>query len=297
MAPEQIPLPLNHETEDSFVQVASTAGQAMRALTPQRISIDQVNPSPTSVLNEQVSLVDQNENLSPENSGEEDIDVRSSARRSLAFRKQREAESNKENDVEIPESQHSKTVQKRSFYDRDPLAERVAPIDSQDIDSGSHVIDISSDEGFQHQAGSSNAAKQRRMKPATKKVRVHENVDIHTIESRAEVAGDEQGAELPLSQGYEEYVRVNQSARQRMAVVTKPPQSRSAWTGPETDVLYNLITEHGTSWKLLKEKDKAQGGVLKARDQVALKDKARNMKMDYLKYVYKFEDLFNMLTR
>ena len=273
----------------------------MRALTPQRMSSDQVNPSPTSVPNGQVSLVDQHENLSPENSGEgeeeEDIDVRRSAQNSLAFRKQREAESNKENVVEIPESQQSKTAQKRSFYDRDPLAERVAPIDSQDIDSASHLVEISEDEGFQLQAGPSNAAKQRRMKPATKKVRVHENVDIHTIDSRAGVAGDEQGAELPLSQAFEEYVRVNQSAKQRVAVATKPPQSRSAWTSAETDVLYNLITKHGTSWKLLKDKDLAQGKVLKARDQVALRDKARNMKVDYLKYVYKFDDLFSMLTR
>ena len=259
----------------------------MRALTPQRISSDLVNPSsaPANVPNGQVLPVDQHENWHPENSGEEeeDIEVRRNAQKSLAFRRQREAESNKENVAEIPESQQSKTAQKRSFFDRDPLAERVPPIDSQDLDSGSHEIGISSDEDFQLQAGSSNAARHRRMKPATKKVRVRENVDIHTIDGRAEVANDDQGAELPRSQGYEEYVRVNQSAKQRKAVVTKPPQSRSAWTGAETDMLYYLITEHGTSWKLLKETD--QGGVLKARDQVALKDKARNMKMDYLKCV------------
>ena len=295
-APEQISLPQDHETEDSFVQVAST-GQPARALTPQRNSSDQINPSsPGTVPNGQLSSADQYEDFLPENSGEEeeDIDVRRSAQESNAFRKQRELESNKENVAEIPGSQ---TGQKRSIYDRDPLAERVPPIDSQDLDSGSHEIDISSDEGFQLQAGSSNALRQRRRKPATKKVRVRENIDVQTIDSRAEIDNDEQGAELPRTQGYQEYERINRSAKQRMAMVTKPPQIRSAWTSAETDVLYNLIIVHGTSWKLLKENDKAEGKVLVARDQVALKDKARNMKMDYLKYVYEFGDLFSMLTR
>lgn len=309
-ATEQILSPQNQETT-SDVQVASTAGPAMQALTPQRIFNEQVisSPAPASVPNRQAPSADQDDNWGYEDNEEEerDIEIARNAQASLAYRMQREAESNKENVAEIPEAQQPK---KRSIYDRDPLCVRISPV--QDLFPTSQESDISSDQGFQVQAESSNAAMQRRLKPATKrpaskparlqrrspkKVRVQENIDAHTLDGSADVARDEQEAEPQLSQAGQEYIRVNESAKQKMAVVTKPPQRRSAWTGVETDMLYYLITEHGTSWKLLKEQDLEQGHVLEARDQVALKDKARNMKMDYLKYVYKLGDLSSKLTR
>lgn len=73
-----------------------------------------------------------------------------------------------------------------------------------------------------------------------------------------------------------ELARLNTAARAK-----KKTQSRKAWTDLETEMLINLISEHGTSWKLLKDKD--VGKVLVDRDQTALKDKARNIKFDYLK--------------
>ena len=307
---EQISLPRNQETA-SDVQVASTAGPAMQALTPQRSFNEQdiSSPAPASVPNRQAPSADQDDNWGYEDNEEEESDIETArnAQASLAYRKQREAESNKENVAEIPESQQPK---KRTMYDRDPLGARVSPV--QDPFPISQESDISSDQGFQVQAESSNAAMQRGLKPATKrpasnpatlqrrspkKVRVQENIDAHTLDGSADVARDQQETQPQLSQAGQEYIRVNESAKQKMAVVTKPPQRRSAWTGVETDMLYYLITEHGTSWKLLKEQDREQGHVLEARDQVALKDKARNMKMDYLKYVYKLSDLSSKLTR
>lgn len=271
----------------------------MRALTPQRNSNKQVisSPAPVKFPIGQVAPADQEDDWRPENNDEEDTEIARNAQRSLAYRMQREAESNKENIAEIPESQPTKLSKKRSIYDQDPNAETV----SQDSDFNSQESEISSDEGFQVQAESSNAAMQRRLKPATKrpastparlqrrspkKVRVLESIDAHTLDSSADVAREERETEPPLSQAHQEYVRVNKSAKQKTAEATKPPQRRSAWTGAETDMLYHLITAHGTSWKLLKDEDRAQGSLLEARDQVALKDKARNMKMDYLKYVY-----------
>lgn len=73
-----------------------------------------------------------------------------------------------------------------------------------------------------------------------------------------------------------ELARINTAARAK-----KKTQSRKAWTDLETETLINLISEYGTSWKLLKDKD--VGNVLVDRDQTALKDKARNIKFDYLK--------------
>lgn len=73
-----------------------------------------------------------------------------------------------------------------------------------------------------------------------------------------------------------ELAKINTAARAK-----KKTQSRKPWTDLETEMLINLISEHGTSWKLLKDKD--VGKVLVDRDQTALKDKARNIKFDYLK--------------
>lgn len=73
-----------------------------------------------------------------------------------------------------------------------------------------------------------------------------------------------------------ELAKIHTAARAK-----KKTQTRKAWTDLETETLINLISDHGTSWKLLKDKD--MGKVLLGRDQTALKDKARNIKFDYLK--------------
>lgn len=84
---------------------------------------------------------------------------------------------------------------------------------------------------------------------------------------------------LPQVHNYKmakEVGRITTAARAK-----KKTQTRKAWTDLETETLINLISENGTSWKLLKDKD--VGNVLVDRDQTALKDKARNMKFDFLK--------------
>ena len=64
---------------------------------------------------------------------------------------------------------------------------------------------------------------------------------------------------------------------------TKPVQSRRPWSAEEIERLIELIEENGISWAKIKAIDNQHGGVMTRRDQVALKDKARNMKVDYLK--------------
>lgn len=80
---------------------------------------------------------------------------------------------------------------------------------------------------------------------------------------------------------------VNQRARQAtMLRNKKEPQQRRPWNDAEIGRLIDLIKEHGISWSKLKLEDRNyQGGaLLEDRDQVGLKDKARNIKMDFLKY-------------
>jgi hypothetical protein len=80
--------------------------------------------------------------------------------------------------------------------------------------------------------------------------------------------------------------------------ISKQPQVRRPWTQEEELRLVELIGEFGISWSTLKANDdgnldpetESRSGpqILRYRDQVALKDKARNMKVLYLQYVYDF---------
>ena len=77
--------------------------------------------------------------------------------------------------------------------------------------------------------------------------------------------------------------RAKENTRQRMRPNGAKP--RSAWSQEETIRLIELIKEYGVSWATLKVEDEHHPGgpVLHDRDQVSLKDKARNLKMDFLK--------------
>lgn len=88
-------------------------------------------------------------------------------------------------------------------------------------------------------------------------------------------------AEPPASN----YPEIQQAAKRQGAISqagSKQPQKRNPWSTVEVDQLQWLITLYGTSWSVLKKKDVDRGHKLEGRDQVALKDKARNMKADYL---------------
>ena len=83
-----------------------------------------------------------------------------------------------------------------------------------------------------------------------------------------------------------QYLEIQAAARRQGQVSTgaggREPQKRTPWTLEEIQQLEWLITVYGTSWSVLKKKDAERGNKLAGRDQVALKDKARNMKADYL---------------
>ncbi|KAL8826974.1 MAG: hypothetical protein Q9170_007201 [Blastenia crenularia] len=96
-------------------------------------------------------------------------------------------------------------------------------------------------------------------------------------------AGNDDDAPVP-SQG-ERYGYVNKFAKRATAMRPQKPQVRTPWSEDETNRLLELIDEHGISWSRLKEMDRMHedGSLFDTRDQVALKDKARNIKFDYLK--------------
>ena len=76
------------------------------------------------------------------------------------------------------------------------------------------------------------------------------------------------------------------AARVRQASLQiRPPQRRRPWSAEETTRLIELIEDYGVSWSQIMQEDAKhpQGRLLQERGQVGLKDKARNIKIDYLK--------------
>jgi hypothetical protein len=78
--------------------------------------------------------------------------------------------------------------------------------------------------------------------------------------------------------------QVNQIAKQVVAArAPRKVQRRRAWDPESCTRLIELIEDnrYQTKWSRI---DKLQDPLLAGRDQVALKDKARNLKMDFVKY-------------
>ena len=79
------------------------------------------------------------------------------------------------------------------------------------------------------------------------------------------------------------YRAVNEQSRRTTALLPKKVQSRRVWSNEEMQALINLIQECGYSCALIKYEDGQRGKILTERSQTNIKDKARNMKFDYLK--------------
>lgn len=240
---------------------------------------------------------------------EEDDFARS--QRIVAMGEAREAAANKENIADtanIPGqtspggTQRPVLAPKMSIMDAQPNAQRVT-FDSQfqdmpessrgtkrsfgeTMDAEGDDIEPSQDQGFQHDNRTFDVATRRQQKPPqrrTKKARIAQT-------QATQVANEDFPPPEPGTQDnsvpgstFEGYRQIKERAQEFQASQPKKVQVRKAWTDEETGLLLDLIEEHGTSWRLLKQIDLENNYLLKDRDQVALKDKARNMKLDFLK--------------
>lgn len=61
----------------------------------------------------------------------------------------------------------------------------------------------------------------------------------------------------------------------------KTNQTRNFWSDKETDTLLKLIKKHRINFSKFKEND--DDNMLELIDQMSLRDKAKNMKIDYVK--------------
>ena len=80
-----------------------------------------------------------------------------------------------------------------------------------------------------------------------------------------------------------DFQRVNEKARHLVAMrAPRKVQVRRAWSNESVARLVEYIEKHdfATSWAKIESQDDP---LLEGRDQVALKDKARNLKVDFLK--------------
>lgn len=208
-------------------------------------------------------------------------------------------------------------AEKKNFIDRQLGAERVT-FESQEtvqpnrrrrsrslgnktttaeMENRGEIEDVSSDQGYQEDHRRINATSTRKHSFNKKRLAPRSARDGRSSPKRMRLnPGDESVADdigsavlrhnqeqSPSPTQLENYKKANAQAKLNTATQPKKIQVRKAWTDEEMEALIDLIEEYGTSWTLLKERDLINGSILEARDQVALKDKARNMKVDFLK--------------
>ena len=189
-----------------------------------------------------------------------------------------------------------------SFIDPQPSAQRVAwddvsqepkgtePPESFQIperrrESPKAQLDenLSSEDDAFEQDVRQHVAKKQRERP-------HRSGDISSQQQRARSAkiiesADEQNIPEGRLARASQYKTVNHAAKESLArIVHKPPQVRRPWTEEEVEALMEYMDEYGCSWAAIKAAD-SENQYLERRSQVDLKDKARNMKYDYLRYV------------
>jgi hypothetical protein len=96
------------------------------------------------------------------------------------------------------------------------------------------------------------------------------------------LAGADEDNKAEASQPQSTYQDVNRQAKMATKRSTENNQKRVAWTESEENALLRYIAEYGSRWSQIMTVGRPCFN--DKRDQVALKDKARNMKVDYLKY-------------
>ena len=229
----------------------------------------------------------------------QDQHVQHIPRRSQFLGLRPQMESNKENAAQLSASQ-SPGANRLHMTDRQPNARRLAFDDSQDsTTNGQHsqMDELSQDAGFQpthrpadlppssaDRSPSKRPASEARIIEASPAKRTRFQASPRRSQDRPDSTSRALQERAPQSSQTHAYNEVNRTARIVVACQPKRTQTRKPWSEQEIDTLLELIREHGTGYAKLKELD-GPDGILEARDQVGLKDKARNMKMTYLMYV------------
>ncbi|KAL2850760.1 hypothetical protein BJY01DRAFT_126103 [Aspergillus pseudoustus] len=201
------------------------------------------------------------------------------------------------------------------FIDRQENAERVSPISQRGSQNAVERVeervsrkrarspneaDTSSDDDFDSDVREIDLERRRAEKPqqGSKRRRVEEEEDEGTQETtntNANVARDNNGIESPR----------RSRARARPAHMRSLPRkslgSRVFWTEAEDNRLMRLMREHGTSWAVIVRQNEAQPvqedeARIEGRDQIKLKDRARNLKVKFYREGLPVPNYFEHVT-
>ena len=130
-----------------------------------------------------------------------------------------------------------------------------------------------------------------RVQPSPKRVRIEQPVPSSSNQQRpqgtapARSTSTQRGAQDPRVQEYAEQKRIMSSQAARTVATKRQnyPQGRTRWDEASEMKLEEYVSEIGCSWAQIKKTDEDSGDALfEGRDQVALKDKARNMKANMI---------------
>ncbi|KAF2398452.1 hypothetical protein EJ06DRAFT_583716 [Trichodelitschia bisporula] len=147
--------------------------------------------------------------------------------------------------------------------------------------SGSHSEDSES-EGDSDAEFETNedAAEQARQRLAAENERRRKRPRTETAD--AESSSED---EVPTASARSPRRRLLELQAQAPRVPSRVPSGpRRAWSTDETEALLEYMHDHGTRWAEIKSADSRGKGLLAGRDQIALKDKARNLKFMFLKH-------------
>jgi hypothetical protein len=220
---------------------------------------------------------------------------------------------NKEN---VPQSQQQPAprVKPRMFNEPQEDARRVEWDDPTQVASqrqeqpaaGRREQDeVSEDDGFENDQRPVNAARRSEAassarkpespisRPSPKRQRVEQSERVESVNYRP---SQEAESDSDDNNDRRRFVKYQQSTARSIQGLAKArsgqPQTRTPWSSEEVAALLEYIEELGTSWANIKKVDESWDAdsetyegprLLARRDQVALKDKARNLKLDYLK--------------
>jgi len=177
------------------------------------------------------------------------------------------------------------------------LRKRPIPVEHED-DAEEDDDDVSEDEGFQQDTRKVDVAQRRRQAPTTQRrtaeagtpepQRRHaepgSSAKRQRQESdRTEEADDDEEEETPPVSRFKRSQALAKAANvTRHASGGNGRKPREAWSEEATNALIEYIEEYGCVWAKIKEMDKASDNLFEERDQVALKDRARNMKFTFM---------------
>ena len=169
------------------------------------------------------------------------------------------------------------------------LSQGKRPAQVFDEDEDDDDQQVTQDEGFEQDLREASNAR-RQAAPPTKRLRIEEPAPAPRASAstaaapRAQLDSDDEALFVSgaPSASYT-YRAVNALAKDYARLAAPRTQARVRWTAAEEDALLAYIRAAGCSWARIKRLDAGGDRALDARDQVALKDKARNMKFDFLR--------------